>query len=246
MSKHRWLGFTLICDHLGNRVYEMERQGKQRWAIATLQNPVDAVVLPGNHVLIAEYSGKRVTERDFTGRILWAKERLPNQPIYVRRLATGHTFIACENGPIVEVDREGKEIYSIPNVPGTVLAAYCSRHGEIVCLTRRNQCLFLDTTGKQLRIFPVKYPLNTGGCLDVMPDGRLLIAAHHAGKVMEYDSKGTLLREWDVPGAATATGLPNGHILASIPNGDRVVELDRAGKVVREQTINRAYRARRR
>jgi hypothetical protein len=93
----------------------------------------------------------------------------------------------------------------------------------------------------------LKYQTNSLGCLDVMSDGRILIASNNVGKVMEYDSKGKLLREWDVPAVTTVTGMPNGHIIASSQAPRRVVELDRAGKVVWEQLIsNNAYRARRR
>ncbi|MGH7225586.1 MAG: hypothetical protein ACRELF_20405, partial [Gemmataceae bacterium] len=245
MSAHSWLGYTLICDNRANRVYEIDRHGKQRWSINNVSSPLDAVVLPGNRVLVAERGRGHVTERDFQGKIVWQKQAAG--AVNVQRLPNGHTFIASFAGAIAEVDRNGKEIYTIPKVPGNVLAAYRSRRGEIVCVTNDNQCRFLDTTGKQLRIFPVKYPLGSMGCLDVRRDGRVLIAAFRAGKVMEYDSQGKLLHEWDVPQVLTATGLPNGHILASRQNRNRVViELDRAGKVVREQTINQAYRARRR
>src|SRR6185312_13821844 len=60
-----WYGYTLICDLNGNRVYEIDRSGKERWTVTGTGGPVDACVLPGNHVLIAEYGADRVTERDF-------------------------------------------------------------------------------------------------------------------------------------------------------------------------------------
>jgi HEAT repeat protein len=237
------LGYTLICD--GDRVLEVDRQGKTRWSIDSLGFPTDAWVLPGNRVLITEWNSSCVTERDEKGNILWKKDGLPQSAVYAQRLPNGNTFIAVKDSMVLEVNRAGKEIYKIDKIPG-MQYAYRSRQGTIVCLTQQGQCLTLDTNGKQLRHFPIKYPIVQRGGLDLLPDGRILIASEQAGKVMEYDNQGKLLHEWDVPQATTATGLPNGHLLVSSPNGNRVVELDRAGKVVWEQTNVAAYRARRR
>ncbi len=74
LTRRAWLGYTLICDMGAGRVFEIDRDGKERWAITNLRGPVDAVVVPGKRVLIAEYHGRRVTERDFTGKILWSKQ----------------------------------------------------------------------------------------------------------------------------------------------------------------------------
>ncbi|HTU90121.1 MAG TPA: hypothetical protein VMF69_08610, partial [Gemmataceae bacterium] len=242
LTVYRFLGYTLICQD--NRVLEVDRQGKTRWSIDNLAFPTDAWVLPGKRVLITEWNISRVTERDWKGNVLWKKEGLPNNTVYAQRLPNGNTFIAIRDGTMLEVDRTGKEIYKINKIPGTMYA-YRSRQGSIVCLTQK-QCLVLDTTGKQLHHFAIKYPVVPRGGLDLLPDGLILIASEQAGKVMEYDSQGKLLREWDVPQVTTATGLPNGHVLASSPNGNRVVELDRAGRVVWERTFGQVYRARRR
>jgi hypothetical protein len=251
IKEHGLLGYTLICEMKSNRVYEIDRDGNKRWVIENVPEPIDAVILPGNRVLIAEHAAHRVTERDFQGKILWQKD--VHTPFKVQRLPNGHTFIASQNGSSVELDRDRKEIYAIPTVvhgglPPGVVAACRSRQGNIVRLTGQNKqlCQVLDTTGKEIRSFPLKYATEFLGCLDETPDGRVLIAANTAGKVMEYDRKGKLLREWNVPSVGTVTGLPNGHILASCQSPDRVVEMDRAGNVVWEQKISQVRRARRR
>jgi HEAT repeat protein len=237
------LGYTLICDF--NGVLEVDRHGKTRWSIDNAGMPADAWMLSDERVLIAECGTKRVTVRDRKGTVLWEKAGLFAQPANVQRLPKGNTFIAVHNGGVMEVDPSGKEIYQINNISG-LLAAYRSRQGPIVCVTGADQCLLVDTTGKTLRSFAIKHSINQMGCLDVLADGRILIASNGAGKVMEYDSQGKLLRELDAPGVTTATGLPNGHILVSSESGMRVVELDRAGKVVWERKNVKAYRARRR
>jgi hypothetical protein len=105
------------------RVFAIDRRGRERWSIEVEQGCVDAVVLPGRRVLLAENNAKRVTERDFQGNILWHKPfTLPSN---VQRLPSVNTYIAGP-GYIEELDRAGKEVYVLTNVPGAALAAYHS------------------------------------------------------------------------------------------------------------------------
>ncbi|MGH7225389.1 MAG: PQQ-binding-like beta-propeller repeat protein, partial [Gemmataceae bacterium] len=232
LRAHALLGYTVICDNFGGRVFEIDRRGKERWSIGDLQIPIDAVVLPGNRVLIAEYQANRVAERDFKGRILWQKQIAG--PVNAQRLANGHTFIATNNGPIVEVNRAGKDIYSIPKLPGNLLAAYRRPRGDIVCKTADGQCRLLDTNGKQLKSFAAGHdPQSTGG-LDVAANGHFLITRQAAGKVVEFDRDGKSVLELNAAIVGCASLTPNGHVLVPDYQNQRVYELDRHGKIVWE------------
>jgi HEAT repeat protein len=243
-----WYNFTLICDCGANRVFELDRSGKERWAIDGLNFPLDAWVIPGNRVLIAEQNSNRVTERDLKGKILWSKEGLPNPPVTAQRLHNGNTLIAM-NTQIMEVDRAGKEVYTINNVPGGgIIAAYRARNGNIVCLAQNgSQCVIMDTTGKQLKQFGSNRGPGWTSGLDLLANGHILITQPDRNKVAEYDMEGKLIVEVDAPLATTASGLPNGHLLISAHQGQRVFETDRTGKVVWEHKFGgNPFRARRR
>jgi HEAT repeat protein len=231
LTAHPLLGFTVICDLGNNRVFEVDRNGKERWSLTGLGGPCDAVVLPGNHVLIAEYHPRRVTERDLKGNVVWQKA-LNDNPVNVQRLPNGNTFITTDSY-VVEVDRTGKELYTLNNVP-MFHAAYRMRNGPIVCLTPGNQCILMDTTGKTLSSFPSNHGNTNIAGLDLLPNGHILISQIHRGKVVEYDNAGKSLVEVNAPGIRTATGLSNGHFLITSQNNQRVYELDRAGKTVWE------------
>ncbi|HEY7156439.1 MAG TPA: HEAT repeat domain-containing protein [Gemmataceae bacterium] len=239
------LGYTVVCDVGQNRVYELDRHGKVRWAINNLQCPTHARVLPGNRVLIAEHNSQTISERDFKGKVLWSKEKLPSKPMSVQRLGNGNTFIATET-QVLEVDRAGKEVYTI-DVPGGVWEAYRSRSGVIFCLTAKtNQGIVLDATGKQLRTFDSNHG-GQSGSLDLLSNGHILVTQPHRNKVVEFDQAGKTIREVEALGVTAAVGLPEGHILASSQNAPRVFELDRAGKVVWEhKSTSNVFRARRR
>jgi HEAT repeat protein len=247
-------GYTLICDCGRQRVLEIDRQGKERWAIKNLQGPVDAVLLPGSRILIAECGGNKVTERDLKGNVLWQKHC---KPVNVQRLPNGNTFIASTFGQegIFEVDRTGKELYRIKRVPGGVLAAYRTRRGDIFCLAREgNQCHRMDTTGKIKKTFTTNHNGYCLGGFDLLPNDHILVPQPGFGKIVEFDRDGKVVREVKAPHPTVVTQLPNGRILAvnnaigRINHKGHVFELDRAGKIVWEQMvgIGNVFRARRR
>jgi HEAT repeat protein len=244
LTAHPMLGFTVICDMQQGRVYEVDRSGKERWAIAGLSWPNDAVVLRNNHVLICEYQANRVTERDLKGGIVW-QHGLSDNPINVQRLPNGNTFIATDSY-LVEVDRAGKEIYTLRNGQMFNAAYRLSNNGPVVCL-QNNQCVLMDTTGKVTGSFNCNYGRMQMAGLDVLPNGHILVTQMRTGKVVEYDTSGKSILEVNAPGARTATGMPNGHILVTSQSNQRVYEVDRSGKEVWEvKASSPILRARRR
>ncbi len=243
------LGYTLLTQVDQNtnsgRVVELGRDGKVRWQIDNLQFPVDAQMIGENRVLIAEYNGRRVTERDLKGKVLWQKENLPGSAINVQRLRNGNTFIATEN-TLLEVNAAGSNVFSF-QVPGNVTAAYKQPDGQIVCLTQQGRCVRFDEKGKELKGFASGRGGGWTSGLDLLPNGRILIAMPDRGSVVEFDADGKQLWQVNAPNVTTATRTPNGHTLVASFDGRRVYELDRAGKQVWEHRDNfGVFRARRR
>jgi hypothetical protein len=243
--QRRLLAGTLIAQIDGDRigqVLELGADGKPAWSIGNLQFPVDVQVLPGKRLLIAEYVETKITERDFKGRVL-SQKYLSSAPVNVQRLDNGNTFIATK-AQLLEVDPAGKEVSIITQANPATQAACKLASGEIVVVTAAGRCLRLDAAGKELKNFPVgNIPF---GGLDVLTNGRILVAQEDRGKVVEYDVEGKVVWEAAVAAPRSATRLPNGRTLVASLNGQRVVEIDRAGKVVWEYKGNlRPCRARR-
>jgi HEAT repeat protein len=156
-TTERLLGYTLFVEVAANgvgRVVEMDRAGRVRWSIEQLQYPVDAWIVGADRVLVAEYNGMRVSERDLKGKVLWEKTGLRSQATNVQRLANGNTFIATMR-EVMEVDRTGREILRT-NFGGrqNFIAAYKARDGEIVLLTGQGTCMRLNASGKEIKSFP--------------------------------------------------------------------------------------------
>ena len=190
-TKPRLLGYTLVVQYNngGNgRVMELGRDGKPRWTIDKLQGPVDAWVLGENRVLIAEYNGSRVSERDFKGNVIWQKQGLGASVVNAQRLPNGNTFIAIQ-GAVMEVDRDGNVVYKhVP--PNGVMAAAKARNGHIYCLSQNIMCVRLDATGKELKTFPAIGAGSWTSGIEALPNGNVLIAQPTSNMVTEYDPEG--------------------------------------------------------
>jgi len=220
------------------QVFEVGADGKARRHIDGLQGPISVQGVAEDHVLIAEYTGKRVTERNFEARILWEKE-LPASPVAVQRLPNGNTFVACRNR-LLEIDRDGKEIATVQRPVRDVLGARRHPDGSTALITHDGLCRWLDPAGKETRTFPVGGPHVMGVGIDVLPNKRVLVPCFGDNRVTEYDAAGRVLWEAMVPGAATAERLPNGHTLVGSTAPPLVVELDRVGRVVWQYQAERA------
>jgi HEAT repeat protein len=243
--RDRSLGYTLVVmqvdkDKTGGRVREVGKDGKTRWEIGGLGYPLDASVVPGNHVLIVD--GGKVTERNFKGDIVWEKQVSANG---AQRLANGNTMIVAGN-ELIEVDRAGKEVAKTRTPYGGQLqAAKKLRNGQIGCLSN-GQYFLLDAKGKQLKSWPVGN-VATVGALDVLPNGGIVIAQVYGNKVIEYDASGKVKWEASFTAPTSVERLRNGNTLVAAWNTGQVAELNSKGKVVWEYKANAEYsRARRR
>jgi HEAT repeat protein len=246
-SAPRLLGYTIIAQYNNwggaGQIYEIGKDGKQRWRIDGINYAFDFQILPNKRLLIPEYTGSRVTERDFKGKVLW--EIAATNPINAQRLPNGNTFIAGRNF-LMEVDRNKKEVFKITRQNYDVMAAQKLRNGQIVMLSNGGSCIRMDSKGKELKSFSTG-PVNYYGCLEVLPNGRVLIANYNANKVVEYTPDGKSVWEATMQWPTSAVRLPNGHTLIASQDAQHVTEVNRAGKKVWEhKTDGRPWRVRRR
>jgi HEAT repeat protein len=234
-----WLGYTLIVEHSTGKIMELGRDRKPRWSFQGTQNPTDAVVVSNNRVVVAEYGGRKVSERDLKGNIIWQKQLNAN-PHNVQRLPNGNTIVAT-NIQILELDRTGKELYSIRNQQFGFVGGYKTRNGQIVTISQNGVCAYFDTTGKQLNSFQT----NRGNAwMDLQANGRILLATNGGNQIAEYSPDGKLLLSLTVQQVSTVTGLPNGNLLVTSNSLGRVQEMDRKGRVIWEYRANGPFRAR--
>ena len=190
--------------------------------------PVDAFVVRQDRVLVAEYYGGKVTERDFQGKIVW-EQNVGSRPIGVQGLANGNIFVVTQNR-LVEYDREHREVFSFNRPFNDIFRARKLRNGEVVFVTNAGQLTRMEpvkqTTIKTFRVG------NLGilfGSIDVLPDGGVLVPNYSLGQVVEYDADGQQRFQFAARTPNSVMRLPNGNTLVGSQSSGRVVEFNRTG-----------------
>ena len=258
-----YLGYTLIVQQ-NNRIgpgvrpgatgeiFELDKERNVRWKITSNFYPVDAQVIPGNRVLVAEYQGNRVTEYDQKGEAKWSYNCGGN-PVGVQRLANGNTFIVMQ-GRLVEVDRNKAEVWSYQRQQPDIMRARKLANGEVVVVHHNNfvgnqnsTCLRLSRDKAVLKSFNVPAIQITFGNIDVLPNGNILIPHYQIQRVHEYDPNGGQVKTFNLNWPNAAQRLPNGHTLITSYNSRQVVEFDANGGQVQTYTADGlVFNARRR
>jgi hypothetical protein len=233
----RSLGFTLIALLDLNTIELIDRAKDVRWKITGVQKPLDVQLLPGEQrVLLAEYNANRVSERNLKGEVVW--QRAIAGPLVAQRLPNGHTFIATQN-QLIEVDKDGKEVFTYSRSDGSVfMRATKLPDGGIACIVQLGGALSryvrLSPSGKDFKeskSWGVQVR-TSGGRIDVLPNGHVLIPEMDNNRVVEYDADGQSVWEAALDQPIAAMRLPNGNTLVTLMRENRAVEVDRAGKEV--------------
>jgi len=222
------------------RVFLVTPSGKTLWEITNLSNPTDALLLPNNKILITEQGANRITERDTKGNISW--EKSVTNPFHSQRLLNGNIFIASRN-KIVEVGRNGNEIFSFSYPNETILAACKTRTNEYALLSYNGVFLKLDSKGNEVsksRIpFPTNFGINGGA---ITQNDRVLVSIPTLNKIIEFNFSGQSTWESTITMPGIPTKLPNGNVVAPSLNGSKIVEIQMDGKIIYESTPN-SYRS---
>lgn len=239
----RLLGYTLLVMLDAGQIVELGTDNKPRFHLEGLLFPLDAQVVDDDRILVAEHKADRVTERNRRGEIVWQKA-VP-QPLVAQRLANGNTFIATESG-LFEVDRKGNEVFSYSRQNGEqIMKAIKRPNGDIFVVSSSRRLYRLDASGKELFSFPAQVQ-TSGGRLEVLPNGHILLAEVNNNRIVEFDATGQIVWQARFPRPLAAIRLPNGHTLVTAYQDTRAVEIDRNGKEVWEYKsdlrITRAFR----
>lgn len=226
-------GNTLIVLLDKGKVIDLDNRNKPRFEIDNLDFPLDVQLLPDDHVLVAEHSGGRVTERDKKGEIVWEKKI--DNPLVAQRLPNGNTFV-CTHTQLLEFDKAGKQVYSYASPRGEqFMKAMKLPNGDYAFIAQLGVTRFVRMTPQNKEIASFGVDVRTsGGRIDVTRKGHVLVPENANNRVVEYDANGKIVWEVAVEQPIAALRLPNGHTIVTSMNQLRAVELDRSGREVWE------------
>jgi outer membrane protein assembly factor BamB len=250
-AENALIGYTLIVQQNNifipgkgqvGEVYELDANKKTvRWKFDVTTYPVDAQMISPTRVLIAEYNGVRVTERDTKGAILW-EYQCGGNPFAVQRLPNGNTFIAMQ-GRLVEVDRNKNEVWSYQHPQHNIFRARRLPNGEVAFITNLGiQATYTRMDPKNQRIvktFNIAQVSTLFGNFEVLPNGHVVVPHFNQHRVIEYDQDGKqvgnpLTPQWP----SSAVRLPNGNTLITSQNLRQVSEYAPNGTQVWSYTTN--------
>jgi HEAT repeat protein len=223
-------GYTMILSMDDGKIAEIQTDGKVRWQFDGLSHPMSAQLLDQDRVLVAEYRGMRVTERDLNGKVLWEKK--VTWPVAAQRFADGHTFIATRS-TLMELDKDGKEVYAHALPGQIIMAAQKMKNGNIGCVTSAGTFILLDSQGKELHKFQAG-AVDFGCGFDVLPNGHVLVPEFRGNKVIERDRNGKEVWSVSSPAPHAAVRLPNGNTLIASASRRHLTEVDPKGRTVWE------------
>ena len=241
------LGCTLVVLLDKGKIIDLDNANKPRFEIDNLDFPLDAQLLPDDHVLLAEHNGGRVTERDKKGEVVWEKK--VDMPLVAQRLPNGNTFI-CTRTQLLEFDKAGKEVFNYSSPRGEqFMKAMKLRNGDYAFIAQLGVTRFVRLTpeGKEITTFPVEVHFTSGGRVDVTPRGHVIIPENTNNRVVEYDANGKQVWEVAIEQPIAAVRLANGNTIVTSMNQLRAIEYDRTGKELWEyKSDTRVTRALRR
>lgn len=230
-------GFTTVVLLDANVIEDLDAANRVRWKIDNLTTPLDVQLLPGEErILVAEHPANRVSERDLKGEVVW--KRIVAGPLMAQRLPNGHTFITTRN-QLSEIDKNGKEIftYSRPD-NADFMRATKLRDGDIACIVQFGGALARyvrltpeDKDFREVKSWGVQVR-TSGGRVDVLPNGHVLIPEMDNNRIVEYDADGQSVWEAKIEQPIAAVRLPNGNTVVTLMGKNGAVELDRSGKTV--------------
>ena len=241
-------GYTMMVLLDAGRIMEVNADRKMLWQIDNLDFPLDAQMLPGERILVAEYKGNRVTERNRKGEILWKKDL--EGPLMAQRLPNRSTLIATRY-QLLEIDRAGKQVFRWMCPEGTwIMKAQKQPGGDMGlvlgnALNTTSTFVRLNALGREVASFAVAVR-TSGGRVEMLANGHVLLPLKDENKVVEYDAQGKEVWQANSPDPVAAVRLANGHTLITAYQSQQAVEVDGTGKEVwkyqADARLTRAWR----
>jgi HEAT repeat protein len=253
-------GLLLVCEQVRNpfdgrrwsgRVWLLGCDASPRWELRDLVRPVDAQLLPGKRILVADnHPAPLFTERQLDGQTVRVIPTSPLTyrdflPVTARRLANGNTFLAAD-GSVQEITPEGQVCYCYRDIGyPPLLGAQKLPDGRICCVLayteKRERFVLVEydsATAKLVRqvLLPTVIPSKTYHCsLEILRNNHTLLLGRWGETLgCEIDGTGRVVWEHKDWSAHSATRLRDGTTLVAGRDGGRgyLAEVAGASNVV--------------
>lgn len=229
-------GITTICDHSGNRLIEVDKEGKILWKHEGIRGPCRVEWLPNGNLLVGGGYSNRLFELDRDGEEVWAAE-LQTMYVDADRLPDGNTLVTSYTEKFVAVlDRKGAKVWewTSPEVVNLTDADRLPNGNTLICDYAANRLFEVDAAGDVVwEIKTLSGPYEA----DRLPNGNTIVAESSGGRVTEIDREGNVVWKYEgLQGSHHVDRLPSGNTLICDSDGDRVLEVTPEKEIVWEFT----------
>ena len=248
--KHRFLA---VDESRGQLVFVDQQNPSQNWAIKLPVKARDSQLIGNHQVLLSGNDGYYIYDLNTRALVKELHDPKYKDSASVRRLANGHTFIACNHGGITVYELGADDtLISTASFPtlSTLRLMRFSPSKTLLMGANANLAVEADMTGKILNQFPLPAPAKHVYQVLRLANGNLLASGGYGHFLAEIDPSGKVTKRNDGAGASPEINphfwsnfqiLKNGHIVQcnwtghgaqDSSKGAQLVEFDAAGKVV--------------
>ena len=217
-------GNTLVATGTLGHVVELDTKGNEVWRYPIVA--WGAEKLPNGNVLIASYQSNQVLEVNKHGMIVWNRTGI--NAMRAKPLADNHLLIADFGGSrVLELNEDHQDVWSVKTPENCFDAERLPNGNTVFCCP--NLIREVDSEGQTVRDLAIEGRANS---IQVLANGRWLVANFGKGQVQEYDRDGKLVWTFAEPNPCDAFRLRNGKTL--VATNRRGIEIASDGKTVRE------------
>lgn len=217
-------GNTLVAAGNLGYVVELDTKGIEVWRYPIVA--WGAEKLPNGNVLIASYQSNQVLEINKHGTIVWNRTGL--NAMRAKPLADGHILVADFGGHrVLELNEDHQDIWSVKTPDNCFDAERLPNGNTVFCCP--NLVREVDSEGQTVRDLAIEGRANS---IQVLANGRWLVANFGKGQVQEYDRDGKLVWTFAESNPCDAFRLRSGKTL--VASNRRGIEIASDGKTIRE------------
>jgi HEAT repeat protein len=209
-----------------------------RYKLAAGVTAHDAVLLPDNHLLVAEASRggeNRLAKRDLQGKPVWARPSPDGCPYVACQPLDGGHFYLFSTTEAVEVDGDGREVSAVVFAARRPLGdAWRTRPGRLLCRCDTKLAEVDAGSGEPAHETATEGEFPEWQKFAALPDGGCALAHPAEDCVVERDAAGRKLRALPVRDPWSVEALRDGRYLVSTKRDHRILELDADGRTLWE------------
>jgi hypothetical protein len=222
-------GNTLVTTGTLGRVIELDAKGNEVWQYNAVS--WSAEKLPNGNILIASYHANQVLEVNKHGAVVWTRPGL--NAMRAKPLVDGHVLVADFQGKqVVELNDSHQEVWRVQTPDNCFDAERLPNGHTVFCCP--NLIREVDADGQTVRDLAIEGRANS---VQVLANGRWLVANFQKGQVQEYDRAGKIVWSFDEAHPCDAMRLKSGKTL--VASDRRAIEVAADGKTTREITETR-------